>query len=292
MQSSDDYRSAYCRLLDDPDFQALSPEAQRLWFFLRFSQECGPTGLFRWYPPLTSSRMRVTEENLKRYLNELVTQDYVRLETGYILIRNALRFEPTFKPAVNSKHLVAVHRHLAALGHLQIARGLLDELGLSYPSEWLSKGYRYPSDTLSRTPGIPRTAPAPATAPATAPETVAVDGDAATTADTPSIPYPEEPELPPDGDPPAEVSEPEANAYPWHPEDERDFGEAEKPHGRWRDYVEVHMAQKTPPPWPRFLPWLKDDVQRRAQREKARNPVDPRKAREADRKEAPDAPAV
>ena len=93
------------------------------------------------------------------------------------------------------------------------------------------------------------------------------------------------PEFPPE-DPP---EEPEANAYPWHPEDERDFGEAEKPHGRWRDYVEVHMAQKTPPPWPRFLPWLKDDVQRRAQREKASNPVDARKVCEADGKGAPHA---
>ena len=233
--------------------------------------------------------MQITEENLKRYLSELVTRDYIRREVGYILIRNALRFEPTFKPAKNSKQLAAVHRHLAALGHLRIAHDLLDSLGLVYPSEWVSRGYRKGTDTLSRTPGSPRTAPATATAPEPAPETVAVDGDAATTDDTPSIPYPEEPELPPDDDPPPEVPEPEANAYPWHPKDERDFGDPEKPHGRWRDYVEVHMAQKTPPPWPRFLPWLKDDVQRRAQREKASNPVDARKVCEADGKGAPHA---
>ena len=69
----------------------------------------------------------------------------------------------------------------------------------------------------------------------------AENNDAATTAT-------DEPEFPPEDS--------EANAYPWHRDDERDFGDPEKPHGRWRDYVEVHMAQKTPSPWPRFLPWL------------------------------------
>lgn len=367
MQSSDDYRSVYCRLLDDPDFQALTPEAQRLWFFMRLSSECGPTGLFRWYPPVTWARMRTTPEAMKAPLQELLHGRWIELEGGYVLIRNAMRFEPTFRPAQNSKHLTAIHRHLSPLGHLTIARQLLDDLGLGYPPEWNTDGdaldarsraqrslchkavaralksgklirqpceacgspdslahhedYEKPlevhwlcelhhqerhrqiaagipygrfqdrvsrqesphggsnQDTLSPTSGSTATVPAPATATATAPATVAVDGAAAATTKS-GIPYPEVPELPPDESDLSEspsasqtaetVANPEGPAFPWHEDDERDFGSGDEPHARWNDYVEWHMAKRTPAPWPRFLGWLREDLRRRVQIEMAR----------------------
>ena len=282
MQTSDDYRSAYCRLLDDADFQALSPEAQRLWFFLRFSRECGPTGLFRWYASLTCARMKITEASLAANLRELTAGGYVRLESGYMLVRNALRFEPTFKPATNGKHLVAVHRHLAALGHLRIAWDLLDGLGLPYPPEWHSIAKPKAIGTLSPTSG--------STAPFLS-RSVDVDSTiavavtvppATTTTDSQSIPYQasdaarqqEEPEFPPEeGDDlppnpnPEPVANPTANAYPWDPEDEQHFSHLPG----WQTYVEVHMARGAKPPWPRYLFWTTQDLKRRASA--AQNPV-------------------
>jgi hypothetical protein len=103
-----------------------------------------------------------------------------------------------------------------------------------------------------------------------------------TTADT-------EPEFPPqDAEP---IPDPKANAYPWHPDDEREFGDAEQPHGRWRDYVEWHMAKRTAPPWPRFVAWLSEDVKQRADVAK-RNPADVAKRPTPKREETPDAPPV
>lgn len=278
MQSSDDYRSVYCRLLDDSDFQALPPEAQRLWFFLRLSHECGPTGLFRWYPALTYSRMRTDETTMAPYLKELRRGNWVQIEDGYMLIRNAMRYEPTFRPAKNAKQLISVHRHLAALGHLRIAHELVDSLGIPYPQEWASKGYRKGIEGPSRTLGSPSTVPVlvPEPEPVPEPETVAVGTTATATNSEPEFP-PEDQELtpsaktarpsddedlPPNPHPEA-VSNPDANAYPWDPEDEAEFGDHLKPHPRWQDYVEVHMALKTPAPWPRFMDWIHADSVRR-----------------------------
>ena len=91
-------------------------------------------------------------------------------------------------------------------------------------------------------------------------------GTAATTiSDKPEFP-PDDPEpedFPPNPDPEA-IPEPEANANPWHPDDEEAFGRRDKPHPRWQDYIEVHMAIKAPAPWPRFWDWVDQDSKRRA----------------------------
>jgi hypothetical protein len=278
LQSSDDYRSVYCRLLDDPDFQALSPDAQRLWFFLRFCQECGPTGLFRFYPPIHCLRMGIDEKTLQRPLDELCITDWIRLEGGYILVRNAMRFEPTFRPRTDPKHLKAVHRHVGPLRKLAIAHDLLMAEGLPEPIEWSNEGPPRPKEGPKKPHRSTAPAPAPEPAPATAPATVTATARASGGQETPPEPptattTSTDPELPPDDgegpelppvEKPLEVTDPEANANPWHPDDEEEFGRRDKPHPRWQDYVEVHMAIKAPAPWPRFWEWIDQDSKRRA----------------------------
>jgi hypothetical protein len=145
-------------------------------------------------------------------------------------------------------------------------------------------------------------APAPAPAPTQEPpldyddETVVVvpplpGGTAAAVNEEPELP-PEDPEDDPPNPNPEAVPDPVANAYPWHPDDERDFGSGEKPHPRWVDYIEVHLAKRTPPPWPRFLPWLNDDIKRRAKNRAAANPVESRTAGKPHEPEAPHAPTT
>ncbi len=59
------------------------------------------------------------------------------------------------------------------------------------------------------------------------------------------------------------VADPKVSGSPWHPEDEEAFGHPDHPHPRWQDYVEVQMAKRVPPPWPRFWDWLDQDSKRR-----------------------------
>lgn len=144
MRYGDDHRPILCRLVDDPDFQALSGDAQRLWFFLRVSPECGPVGLFRFYASTHQERLRMTPETFSTAIEELESGRWVIREGGYILLRNAMHFEPSFKPARDPKHLACLHSALAGLAHLQIAHYLLASEGLPEPKEWSKKALQRP----------------------------------------------------------------------------------------------------------------------------------------------------
>ena len=125
------------------------------------------------------------------------------------------------------------------------------------------------------TPKVRTPAPAPAPAPAptqkTPPSTATPSfppGGTATAAisDEPEFPPDDQDDdeedasedLPPNPNP-EPVPEAEASAYPWNPEDEQRHGQS----SHWQEYIEVHMAKRTPPPWPRFLAWLSEDVKKR-----------------------------
>jgi hypothetical protein len=148
MQFQDERRAIYCRLVDDLEFQSLPPEAQRLWFFLRVSPECGPFGLFRFYPEILQARMRAVPEQIESALRILEAGRWVVREKGWLLLRNAMRYEAGYVPAKNPKHLRHLHTHLRGLFQLGIAWDLLTSQGLPYPSEWVSNGYRRPTDSL------------------------------------------------------------------------------------------------------------------------------------------------
>jgi hypothetical protein len=176
MNRSDEHRAIYCRLLDDPDFQALSADEQRVWFFLRLAPECGPTGLFRFYPGLHRERMRMDEISFEAAVAGLESSGWVIREAGYILLVHAMRFEPGFKPQKDQKHLRNVWSHVASLGKLKIARKLLADEGLEGPPEWSAPPQRRASEgpakalrstgtvtgTVTGTEHTPPTAPLPA----------------------------------------------------------------------------------------------------------------------------------
>lgn len=147
MTYTDEYRTIYARLVDDPEFQALGDQAQRLWFFLRTSPECAITGLFRFYPELYIARMRMKQREVEftAAIRELEEGKWVGIEAGWMLIRNAMRFNAHFRPHRDTKHLRRVHTDLTPLSWLTLAWDLLAMEGLPIPEAWKSKGHRRPS---------------------------------------------------------------------------------------------------------------------------------------------------
>lgn len=170
MQRPDEYRSILCRLVDDREFQKLSVKARCVWFFLRVCPECGPIGLFRFYPALHAERLRMTASEFASVLRELQASRWVVVEDGFILIRNAMRFEPTFKPARDRKHLKALHAQLENLGHLSIARQLIESEGLEEPPEWSTKAQGRAIEGPAKAHRCTQPEPEPKTEPKTATE--------------------------------------------------------------------------------------------------------------------------
>ncbi len=146
MTYADEYRTIYARLVDDPEFQALSRTAKLLWYTLRTSPECAITGLFRFYPELPIARLGMKEhqDEFTAAFRELEEGRWLGLEAGWLLIRNAMRFNPHFKPHKDPKHLRRVHTDLAPLSWLTLAWDLLAMESLPLPAEWAAKGLRRP----------------------------------------------------------------------------------------------------------------------------------------------------
>lgn len=138
VKRDDDYRSIYCRLTDNLDFQALPPEAQRLFFYLRLSRDCGPLALFRYYPELYRAKMQVSVRVYQGATKALTRGMWIVLEEGYVWIRNGMRFEPNYRPHTDSKHRQNVYTRLEPIKHLGIVRKLLEHNDLPIPEGWPS----------------------------------------------------------------------------------------------------------------------------------------------------------
>ena len=130
------YRPILCRLVDDLDFQALSCDAKLLWYTLRVSPECGPVGIFRFYPGQFIERTGLSKTAFDDAQDELEDARYITLERGHVYIRNAMRFEPTYRPLDDAKHRANLYAFLEPLSRLAIARRVLEDNGLPVPDHW------------------------------------------------------------------------------------------------------------------------------------------------------------
>jgi hypothetical protein len=144
---TNDYRSIYCRIVDDPQFQALSANAKLLWYTLKVSHECGPLNLFRFYRGMFIERTGLCAADFDAAMNRLIDDGYLFFEQGYVLIHNGMRYEPNFRPAKDPKHLAHVYAQLGPLKGLALTLRLLDENDLPVPEGW---GIEDPSKGLRR----------------------------------------------------------------------------------------------------------------------------------------------
>lgn len=140
------YRAVYTTLQDDLDFQSLSPDAQRLFFYLRTCDDCGPIGLFRYYPETFQAKMRLSArayqgaEKALRRPKPSGEESWVEVEWGHLWIRNAMQYEPNYKPRTDKKHYANLVTRLEPVKRLAITRALFVKCDLPWPKLWPIEG--------------------------------------------------------------------------------------------------------------------------------------------------------
>jgi len=101
-------------LLDDPEFQRLSPEARHTLLTLRLCSQNNRACIFRCYDEVV---MKQTGYKLNVYneaVAELIHKEWIRCGQGIKWIVNGLRYDPAFDPT-NEKHVTGIENDLMGL---------------------------------------------------------------------------------------------------------------------------------------------------------------------------------
>lgn len=137
------HRSVYASIVDDADFQELSPDARLLFFILKLT--LGVSGIDVVYTSSLVEKCGKPQRAINAALKQLRDNDWIRTERNVTWLRNGLRFEPSIS-IKNPKHITAIQKHLRSLPRLAIVDDFIRYYGI--PSPWVSDT---PSDTVSRT---------------------------------------------------------------------------------------------------------------------------------------------
>lgn len=108
------YRSVYASLVDDPDYQQLSPPARHCLLTMRLSKEAGPACIWRYYPETIARQTGLTIEQVTAALQELVHAGWIALDSHVLWIINGLRYDPTVS-VIHAKHRIAIGKALDSL---------------------------------------------------------------------------------------------------------------------------------------------------------------------------------
>lgn len=113
------YRGVYTSLVDDPDFQRLTPQARHVLATMRLSRDIGPGCIWRAYLDPIARRTGWSLKIVERSLHELVTMGWIEWDGVILWIKNGLRYDPTFKIS-DEKHVKAITKHIASLPKREI----------------------------------------------------------------------------------------------------------------------------------------------------------------------------
>lgn len=161
-----EYRAIHTVIVDTPEFQALSRDAQLAWFHLKL--RLGPTGIDTMPAAeaqlaegiegdthtLSHTHTHTHGHGLAEALRELVKGGWLLREGPVLWLRNALRFEPGLTPT-NEKHRTSILRHLEGLPKLPIVNQFAEYYDLPLPFPDVGVPGTHPhtlSHTLSDTP--------------------------------------------------------------------------------------------------------------------------------------------
>lgn len=138
MPSRGTYRGVYSSLVDDLDFQQLTPEARLVFHTIRVSSQIGPAGIFRYYIGPLSEQSGLSERKVERCLQELErpkprqTLGWIVREGGILWVVNALRYDPNMHLR-DEKHLKSVLRALSSLPQQKIVLRFCDWYRITPP---------------------------------------------------------------------------------------------------------------------------------------------------------------
>src|SRR5678815_2493668 len=108
------YRGIHSSLLDDPDFQRLSPSARHVLLTVRLCKDAGPAVIFRYYLEVIARQTGFSTIKVQAALNELEAQRWIVLDHSVLWVSNGLRHDPMIKLS-SAKHTHAVVRQIEAL---------------------------------------------------------------------------------------------------------------------------------------------------------------------------------
>lgn len=135
------YRSVHSALLDDPDYQALTTDAQHVLLTARLCKAAGPAAIFRYYPDLLGNQAGMSPKRVMAALAELARNRWVEYDDTVLWIRNGLRYDPVLSLA-DPKHRVAIVRSLADLPRSKVTLNFCDYYQIDRPFDGASMTLR------------------------------------------------------------------------------------------------------------------------------------------------------
>lgn len=151
MANRGEYRAIYAVLLDSPEFIALSPEAQLVFFHLKL--RLGASGIAVIYLPVLEQA--IPQECLTKGLTELRQgreKAWLFVDGNVFWLRNGLRYNASLSMA-HERHRKGIQAHLSSLPKLRIANSFARYYGLEEPFPDLEKPESIPKAQVSLTNG-------------------------------------------------------------------------------------------------------------------------------------------
>jgi len=134
------YRSIYCSIWDDPEFQTFSPHAQLVFFNLRTCKDTNFPCIFTLYRSSLEERMpNMTTADITTGWQELLDAGWIRYERPILWIVKGLRNEPNYAPN-NIKHRIGIENILKGLPKLEIVNQFRRDYGFDTPSPGNKEG--------------------------------------------------------------------------------------------------------------------------------------------------------
>jgi len=119
------YRSVHCSLVDDPEYQELSPGARHTLLTLRMCRDCTTAGIFRYYLTVLLEQTGYSPDEQEKHLAGLEAGGWILRDKTVLWVKNALKYEPSIS-LKNEKHIEGVRNHLRALPRTAILTDFLN----------------------------------------------------------------------------------------------------------------------------------------------------------------------
>jgi len=143
-----EYATIHTAIVDDPEFQALSPPSRYVWYTLKLLLGASGIDLIRAHLASLSAATGYPINRLSDTLAELEKGGWLVRQGDILWLRNALRFNPQFN-LTNPKHATHLRNHLEGLPRLKIVADFAAYYSIEAPFKPIENGY--PTDTLCDT---------------------------------------------------------------------------------------------------------------------------------------------